>query len=198
MRITFDEGRPYRDVLRVIGISVAIASVLGMLLVGTVSAMASNPNITKDSDVCDCVNSGGDITYTICYDNPWNCNIYDVVITDILPENTTFKSASDNGINDSATHTVTWNIGTVNALTKACITVTVTVKPGTSSGSIINNTATLNYTYNYKYTKTTFNETEICETEIPEFATIAIPVALILGLFLFFNHRKRSNQSPAG
>ena len=191
MRITSDEGRPYRDVLRVIGISVAIASVLGMLLVSSVSAMVSKPNITKDSDVCDCVNSGDDITYTICYDNPWNCNIYDVVITDILPENTTFKSASDNGINDSATHTVTWNIGTVNALTKACITVTVTVKPGTSSGSIINNTATLNYTYNDKHTKTTFNETEICYTHVPEFTTIALPVASILGLFFFFNHRRR-------
>ena len=33
---------------------------------------------------------------------------------------------------------------------------------------------------------------------IPEFATIAIPVALIFGLFFFFNHRKRGNQSPAG
>jgi uncharacterized repeat protein (TIGR01451 family) len=196
MRIAAGGGRPYRDLLIGIAISVAIASVVGMLLVGSVSAMASKPDITKDSDVCDCVNSGGDITYTICYDNPWNCNIYDVVITDILPESTTFKSASNNGINDSAAHTVTWNIGTVYALTKACVNVTVTVKPGTSSGSIINNTATLNYTYNNKHTKTTFYETEICETEIPEFASIALPVALILGLFLFFNHRKRSNQSP--
>ncbi len=31
----------------------------------------------------------------------------------------------------------------------------------------------------------------IVATTIPEFATIAIPVAGILGLFLFFNHRKR-------
>jgi hypothetical protein len=29
------------------------------------------------------------------------------------------------------------------------------------------------------------------ETEIPEFATIALPVAGILGIFLFFSHRKR-------
>jgi hypothetical protein len=39
---------------------------------------------------------------------------------------------------------------------------------------------------------------DVTYNNIPEFATIAIPVALILGLFLFFNHRKRSNQSPAG
>ena len=31
-------------------------------------------------------------------------------------------------------------------------------------------------------------------TEVPEFATIAIPVAAILGLVLFFNHRKRKKE----
>ena len=31
-------------------------------------------------------------------------------------------------------------------------------------------------------------------TTIPEFATIAIPVAAILGLVLFFNHRKRKRE----
>jgi hypothetical protein len=31
-------------------------------------------------------------------------------------------------------------------------------------------------------------------TSIPEFATIAIPVAAILGLVLFFNHRKRRKE----
>ena len=200
MRITSDEGRSYRDVLTGIAISVAIASVVGMLLVGSVSAISSDgkPNLTKTSGVlCDCVNSGSDITYTICYNNSASFGFTEVVLIDTLPENTTFKSASDNGINDSATHTVTWNIGTLTAGTpETCVTVTVTVNPGTS-GSIINNTATLNYTYNDKHTiKTTFNETEICYTHIPEFATIALPVASILGLFLFFNYRKRSNQSP--
>ena len=32
------------------------------------------------------------------------------------------------------------------------------------------------------------------EYSIPEFATIAIPVAAILGLVLFFNHRKRKRE----
>ena len=31
-------------------------------------------------------------------------------------------------------------------------------------------------------------------TEVPEFATIAIPVAAILGLVLFYNHRKRKEE----
>jgi len=32
------------------------------------------------------------------------------------------------------------------------------------------------------------------DQQIPEFATIAIPVAAILGLVLFFNHRKRKKE----
>jgi hypothetical protein len=32
------------------------------------------------------------------------------------------------------------------------------------------------------------------DSSIPEFATIAIPVAGIMGLFLFFNHRKRKEK----
>jgi uncharacterized repeat protein (TIGR01451 family) len=193
MRIISDGGWPYRNDLEIIAISLVIFSVVSMLLVGSVSAMAldDQPNLTKDSGVCDCVNSGGDITYTICYDNPASFDITPVVLIDTLPEETTFKSASNMGTYDSATHTVIWNIGTLTAGIKACVNVTVTVKPGTSSGSIVNNTATLKNTF---VTKTAFNETEICETQIPEFATIALPVASILGLFFFFNYRKRSNQ----
>ena len=33
-----------------------------------------------------------------------------------------------------------------------------------------------------------------CNTHIPEFTTIAIPVAAILGLLFFFNHRKRKKS----
>ena len=33
-----------------------------------------------------------------------------------------------------------------------------------------------------------------CDPWIPEFSTIAIPVAMILGLLLFFNHRKRREE----
>ncbi|MCK4736511.1 MAG: PEF-CTERM sorting domain-containing protein [Methanophagales archaeon] len=36
--------------------------------------------------------------------------------------------------------------------------------------------------------------TPTCEYEIPEFSTIAIPVAGILGLLFFFNHRKRKKE----
>jgi len=36
--------------------------------------------------------------------------------------------------------------------------------------------------------------TGVTATDVPEFATIAIPVAAILGLVLFYNHRKRKEE----
>ena len=33
-----------------------------------------------------------------------------------------------------------------------------------------------------------------CQQHIPEFATIALPVASVLGLLFFFNHRKRRKE----
>jgi len=188
----------YKKGLRVICIYLAIAAMVGMLLVGTVSAMASDnkPTLTKVSDVCeDCVNRGDEITYTICYSNPASFKITEVKLIDTLPEETEFLVASDEGVYNETYHTVTWNIGTLAAYTgEACVTVTVTVKPGTAAGSMINNTATLSYNVllTYRATKTASDETEICVTEIPEFTSIALPVAAILGLIVFFNHRKRS------
>jgi uncharacterized repeat protein (TIGR01451 family) len=173
--------------------TLAIVSVVLIVCVGTVSAKADipQPNLIKDSGVCDCVNSGGDITYTICYDNPASFEIQGVVLIDTLPPETKFESVSAGGVHNETYHNVTWNIGALKAGAKACVTVNVTVKQTTYS-SEINNTATLNYIYdNLKFNKTTFNETEICETQIPEFTTIALPVVSILGLFFFFNYRRR-------
>jgi len=59
------------------------------------------------------VNVGGDITYTITYNNSGQAPANNVVITDTVPTNTTFKSSPDGG--SHAGGVVTWNIGTVEA-----------------------------------------------------------------------------------
>jgi len=41
---------------------------------------------------------------------------------------------------------------------------------------------------------TTFEDNNSGETEIPEFSTIALPVASIVGLLFFFNRRKRRKE----
>jgi len=56
----------------------------------------------------------------------------------------------------------------------------VNVYVGTKAGGNIN----------YGYVKGPIN----CNNPIPEFSTIAIPIASILGLLFFFNHRKRREE----
>lgn len=56
------------------------------------------------------------IIYTICYGNQSNTfDVGEVILTDELPKTTVFVSADDGGIYDAATHSVTWNIGTLAA-----------------------------------------------------------------------------------
>jgi uncharacterized repeat protein (TIGR01451 family) len=75
-----------------------------------------NPlNLTKTGSP-DPVAPGGNLTYTITYNNVNNdFQVTNVVLVDQLPPETTFVSASDQGTYDPATHRVIWNIGTLAA-----------------------------------------------------------------------------------
>ena len=106
-----------------------------------------NPlNLTKDDGVTTCVNPGDSITYTICYDNTANpYNVSNVTITDPIPAQTSFVSATGGGTHNSATNTVTWNIGTLPAgAPTACVQLVVNVKATATPGSTIINSATIN------------------------------------------------------
>ncbi len=76
-------------------------------------------------------NVGANITYTITYANTGNAAANSVVITDPLPANTTFVSASGGGSHVGAN--VVWNLGTLNAgVTGQTVTLTVALNaPGT-------------------------------------------------------------------
>lgn len=136
-----------------------------------------------------CVSPEGSITYNICYSSTANTlDVTNVVITDNLPPETIFVSATGGGTYDAGTHTVTWNLGTLGA-SQQCVQLNVSVTP--DSKGTITNSATIDS--DQTTPKTVIVQTTICgeEQEIPEFSTIAIPVAAILGLIFFFNHRKR-------
>ncbi len=64
-------------------------------------------NISK-TDAPDPVNAGSNITYTISYSNTGGSQATGVVITDTIPANTTFVSASNGGT--LAAGVVTWNL----------------------------------------------------------------------------------------
>ncbi|KKW01258.1 MAG: hypothetical protein A2898_02190 [Candidatus Kerfeldbacteria bacterium RIFCSPLOWO2_01_FULL_48_11] len=57
------------------------------------------------------VSAGEDITYTLNW-SVENADVTNVVLTDEIPADTTFVSASDPGAYDAVTNTVTWDLGT--------------------------------------------------------------------------------------
>ena len=125
--------------------------------------VAYNPlNLSKDDGVTTCVNPGDNITYTICFDNTANAyDVHNVVLTDNLPAETTFISATGGGIYNATTHTVTWNIGTLPAgATQQCVQLVVQVDPNTTPGAKITNYATIDSTETPATTVT--EQTDIC------------------------------------
>ena len=88
------------------------------------------------------VSVGDTITYEISYEN-YNTIASDVTIKDKLDKYVTFESASDGGVYDAASHTVTWTLKDVPAAKKGTVTLKVTVLEGAlvsagGPGSVVN------------------------------------------------------------
>jgi uncharacterized repeat protein (TIGR01451 family) len=138
-----------------------------------------NPlDLSKDDGLAEgeCVKAGANINYKICYDNTLNTyDVHSVTITDTLPAETTFVSASDGGTYDSSTHTVTWDIGTLPAGTpQDCVTLIVTVKSGTAPETLITNSVTID---SDETPPTTQNEdTNVCGGPTPCIPCVSIEV----------------------
>jgi len=81
--------------------------------------------------------AGDQITYDIDYYNHNNETAV-VTIVDELDAGVDFVSASDGGTYDSQTHTVTWNLGSVDAFTGGIVTLTVEVN-GNAGDQVENN-----------------------------------------------------------
>ncbi|MHA2298637.1 MAG: PKD domain-containing protein [Candidatus Hodarchaeales archaeon] len=115
----------------------AIGNPTGLVVPG--KAITYNPlNLEKSDGLADdaIVHPGDYITYTISYENTNPTDVTGVTITDTIPENTTFVSASDSGALFG--DTVTWNRGTVGTGVSDYVTVTVEVEQLESDITIIN------------------------------------------------------------
>jgi len=137
-----------------------------------------NPlNLTKEHGLTDCVKPGDSITYTICYDNMRNPEVHNVTIVDDLPAEVSFVSATDGGTYDSATHTVTWDIGTIPAQTsQQCVQLVVKVDNAATPGINITNSVTISGA-EPGYTGPTTVNAEVCvlgEEEPP--CCVPVPV----------------------
>ncbi|HEX9427987.1 MAG TPA: fibronectin type III domain-containing protein, partial [Candidatus Polarisedimenticolia bacterium] len=107
---------------------------------GTVitTGVTAAPILTlSGTDAPDPVNPGGTLTYTLRYANNGNANATGVVLTDPLPANTTFVSATLGGT--QAAGLVTWSLGTLNAGTSGSAQLVVTVAAPLANGTTITN-----------------------------------------------------------
>lgn len=82
------------------------------------------------------VQIGENLVYTVAYKNPSDCG-KTAVITDRLPEDAKFVSASDGGVYDRESHTVTWTMET-GAHAKGEVSVKVKVLESASGKDIEN------------------------------------------------------------
>ncbi|HEU4403314.1 MAG TPA: OmpA family protein, partial [Candidatus Polarisedimenticolia bacterium] len=102
------------------------------------TTVSSAPVLTiSKTDAPDPVAAGADITYTLSYANTGNMNATGVVITDTIPVNTSFVSATGGGT--LAAGVVTWNLGALNAGVSGTVTLVVQVASPLANGTIITN-----------------------------------------------------------
>lgn len=84
---------------------------------------------------------GGNVTYTLAYENTGSDAATNIVITDLLPDMTNFISASNGGDFDDMAGTITWNIGSVPALASGSVNLVVALQDDVANGAVIANTA---------------------------------------------------------
>src|SRR6185295_9691840 len=76
-------------------------------------------------------------TYTLSYSNTGNANATGVVLTDTVPANTTFVSATGGGTLSGAV--VTWSIGNLAAAATGSVQMVVRVASPLANGTTITN-----------------------------------------------------------
>ncbi len=102
--------------------------------------------IAKTDGVTD-ARPGDTLTYTLDYENYGYGAADNVKIVDKLPDFVSYVSATNGGVFDSATRTVTWNVGTLNIGQKGQVAVTVKLDPVFEAGTtILTNEATISTT----------------------------------------------------
>jgi|GEM_PF-2327828 len=122
---------------------------------------------------------GGQVTYTISIENPSAESVSNVTIVDNLAVELVFDWASDGGVYDSDTRTVTWTLGTIDPGQTKTVTLVATVKEDTPGGITIVNFATVDGTEIPPSTET--DDTEVsswtlpCEDAIPSVAELWPP-----------------------
>ena len=120
--------------------------------------------VNKTDDVADgdCVGVGGNIQYTVSYENTGDNDLTGVTISDDLPAEVDYVSG---GTYNSGTHQVTWNIGSLAQGATGSVQIDVQVNSIATPGSTIINYATIDSS---ETNPTTVDEkTDICTNQPP-------------------------------
>ncbi len=100
------------------------------------------PSISiSKTDGKDVVLPGETSSYDLTVKNTGEYDAPKVVVTDVLPANLTFVSATDGGVYDAAVGTVTWSIGDLPVGAEKVVTVVATVSASAVPNEAISNTA---------------------------------------------------------
>src|SRR3989442_1494269 len=103
---------------------------------GITTAVTSAPVLAVSAtDAADPVAAGGTITYTLAYANTGNSGATGVVLSDTVPVNTTFVSATGGGALSAGV--VTWSIGALAAGGSGSVQLVVRVNSPLANGTII-------------------------------------------------------------
>jgi len=116
----------------------------------------------EKTDSVDPVLAGSELTYTLAWTVSGNAPIDNVILTDVLPEDLTFVSASNGGGYDANTRTVTWNLGPQAPGANGSETITVTVASPMVNGTVLTNSAEV---CAESYTRTEQEVMRVCDPD---------------------------------
>ncbi|ABE51081.1 PEF-CTERM sorting domain-containing protein [Methanococcoides burtonii] len=154
------------------------------------TGVSYNPLGFDKDDGSTSVVAGSQITYNLSYINTNPTGVTNVEITDTIPVGTTFVSATGSYVESAGV--VTWTIGDLVSGESGSVTMTVQESSGVLR--TITNDATIDSDQTPQTTQS--DMTEVVGNgngngnEIPEFPTVALPIAAIIGLAFFFQRRK--------
>jgi uncharacterized repeat protein (TIGR01451 family) len=151
-----DNLQAYDEALNQIDLIPAIGNPTGLAIPGR--EIGYNPlNLKKTAvggvtpgatdDETPSVGAGGTMTYDITFDNKNELAVTGVSVVDALPQEVTFVSAVDDGVNghyDPKTHSYRWLYPALAPGSSMGLELTVKVDPNVEVGSVIRNTATVN------------------------------------------------------
>ncbi|MFC1687407.1 CARDB domain-containing protein [Patescibacteria group bacterium] len=110
----------------------------------TTTIVESQPAIglVKEADK-PVINPGDEVTFTMTWSVGGTSPITNLILVDPIPDNSSFVSASDNGVYDAQTNLITWELGNHVPGDTGQVTMTVASDSPLSDGTIITNTGTL-------------------------------------------------------